>query len=455
MRLPLPRTLKARAIVIFFSVFILSQFASLALFERNRDRTVMLAEATDLADRIIGIVNLANSFPAADRQQILAAAETQFLTMFPEIVSIQEVACEVNDFSMLMSERITAAFDKIPGVDAEICVRDLEAPGFFSGTSTMKGFDVLVFVNFPDNEETVFHTILPEGTSLLKDIVMLYILLVGCVALLMGWYLIVKSTAPLERLAKAADEIGANIDKSPMDERGPLEVSRAAQAFNRMQERLARLIHGQTEMLAAISHDLRSAVTRLQLRVELLNDAQERDGLLRVVGDMRWMIQSVLDFVRGHDPQEPARMVNITALVESLCEDLRDEGFSVDYIGGETALNLKCPATALRRGLHNLIDNAIKYGGSAQVALFPDKDQVVIRVEDNGPGIPENHLEAVFQPFFRLDPSRSQKTPGIGLGLAIARNIVASMGGTLVLRNRREGGLAAEMRFPARDSHLR
>jgi len=242
----LPKTLKLRAILILCAAFVLAQTLSLIIFERNRDEVVLFTEAADLSDRIIGIVNLAYSFPEQDRQLILAAAETQFLAMFPDIVPVEEAACQENSFSAQMSERLQEAFAALDGVDAQVCVRSLSLKPLVGRKSELQGFDVMIAVNFPDRSQTVFHAILPEAKSLLQDWVFVYLLLVGGIALLLAWYLIKKAVAPIEQLAHAADEIGINIDSPPLDEGGPLEVSRAAKAFNLMQARLARLLHSQT-----------------------------------------------------------------------------------------------------------------------------------------------------------------------------------------------------------------
>ena len=441
-------SLTARATLILCAVFVLSQIASLWLFEQNRDRNILLTEATDLADRIAGIVNLANSFPRRDREEILAAAETQFLATFPDLVSIDEVACQENAFSRRMSQRIDQSFMDIPGLDAQICVRSLKLPAFAGKQKETRGFDVLVFISFPDSGQTIFHAILPEARSLLADSLLTYFLILALLALSLAWFMMKKTTAPIARLAAAADSIGTNLDSPPMEEKGPPEVTRAAQAFNRMQERLARLLHGQTEMLAAISHDLRSAATRLQLRAEMLENEQERDGLLRVVSDMKQMIESVLAYVRGYESSEPVRMVNMTALVESLCDDLRDEGAPVTVETRCGAANLLCRASLVRRGLQNIIDNAIKYGGGAHLLLHCDDENLTITVTDSGPGIPEDQIDAVVQPFYRLEQSRNTQTGGIGLGLAITQNIVQTMGGELRLANRPHGGLQVDILLP-------
>jgi signal transduction histidine kinase len=443
----LPKTLKTRIILILCAFFLLSHIISLIIYENNRDKTILLTEATDLAARIEGIVKLASGFPSEDREEILVAAETQFLAMFPETDLLKDIDCQSNTFSELMSEYLQQTFQAIPGVSADVCLREFDTSQLLSSEHSLRGFDVLVSINFPDSEPTVFHAVLPEGQSLLKDRVIIYLLVSIISALLIAWYLIRKTVGPLERLADAANSFGANIDAPSLDESGPAEVTLAANAFNRMQAHLQQLVHGQTEMLAAISHDLRSAITRLQLRTELLQNEAERDGLLRVIEDMGLMIQSVLDYIRGIDPTETPKKINITALVESLCEDLREEGYAVTFHGEDINYSRICRPAAFRRGLQNLIDNAIKYGVEARVSVHQQDNQFCISVQDSGQGIPEDQLELALKPFYRLEKSRNAATGGIGLGLSVAVNVFRAHGGTLILSNLPAGGLEAKVTF--------
>lgn len=443
----LPKTIRSRTILVLFFAFLLSQAVSLAIYEINRDKTILLTEATDLADRIIGVVNLAHAFPTRDRQRILAAAETQFLTTFPQSGHLEDESCRDNDFSRRLSESLTVAFADMPDFSAQVCLRRLKPVPLLTGRGPAHGFDVLVEINFPDNEHALFHAILPEGESLIHDAVVFYLLFSSLVALLLAGYLIRKTVAPLSRLAHAADSIGTNIDAPPLPESGPSEVATAARAFNRMQRRLARLVHGQREILAAVSHDLRTAATRLQLRAELLRDPEEREGMLRVVADMKLMIQSVIDFVRGVEPSETPRKTNLCALVESLCHDLQAEGYPVHCEPANGDFTLECRPASLRRALQNIIDNGIKYGAEVQVTMESDAQAIRIIVQDRGPGIPTAELSAVLQPFYRLEKSRNSNTGGVGLGLSIASNIVQAHGGEMVLENA-DNGLRVKIALP-------
>jgi signal transduction histidine kinase len=255
------------------------------------------------------------------------------------------------------------------------------------------------------------------------------------------------ATRPLKALADAADELGRNIDRAPMPETGPVEVTRAARAFNTMQQRLAGHIRERTATLAAMSHDLKTPVNRLRLRAELLDDTELKKKISQDLEEMESMIRGTLEFMRGGQSAEQARPVDVNALLESLQADAQDTGAEVAVEGMATAPYAGRPQ-ALKRCLGNLLDNAVKYGGSATMIVDDAPNRLIIRVRDRGPGIPELELERVFEPFYRLEASRSRDTGGTGLGLSIARQIAQLHGGTLILRNIKEGGLEAVLTLP-------
>jgi signal transduction histidine kinase len=351
------------------------------------------------------------------------------------------------------------AFAEVPGIHSEMCLREFSSTKLIPFVNSQHGFDVLITVHFADGERTVFHAFLPEGESLLRDAVLIYLCILLIVALLIAGFLIKKTIVPLERLAQAADEIATGTATIKLAEQGPEEISKAARAFNQMQERIQRLLRAQTDMLTAISHDLRSAVTRLHLRTELLANEEERQAMLRVVQDMGSMIQSMLDFVRGQDPSEPLKKVDLHTLVESLCEDMASEGHALTYRSlssadqNQTWLTM-CRPVALRRALQNIIDNALKYGKCAEVSTAIENKHFIITVTDEGPGIPEEQLENVLLPFFRLEKSRNTDTGGIGLGLAIAYNIIREYGGKMQIGNV-EKGLRVSLILPEKPSQNR
>jgi signal transduction histidine kinase len=444
----IPDTLKARSLMLLAIIFVSSHALSLFIYESNRDKSILLTEAADLAQRIGGIVDLAYSFPAEQRTNILNAAQTQFISTFPDIVPLDNSACQHSVFSAEVEKRIDAAFAHHPDYRVEVCVRGEEGLRDFFNIATRHALDMLVNIQFPDGETTSFHAALPRANSLFGEAILIYLALVTLSALLLAWHLIARLIEPINQLGTAATDIGSNLDATPLPENGPRELRAASKAFNSMQSRLKQLVNGQTEIFAAISHDLKSALTRLQLRAEMLENENERQGMERVVNDMRQMVVSIIEFIRVGNSSEPRRNLNLSYLVEDIAEDLIEEGKAVQHVV-EPDITYLCQATQLRRAIVNLIENALKYANNATIELHKNEEAITISVCDNGPGIPEEHLENVLRPFFRVEPSRNDATGGQGLGLSITHGIVQAHGGELVLRNRVEGGLCAEMRLLA------
>jgi len=254
-------------------------------------------------------------------------------------------------------------------------------------------------------------------------------------------------TRPLSTLAHAADELGRDIHRPPLPERGPREVRAAAAAFNTMQARLRDYIYERTRILTAVSHDLRTPITRMRLRAELLTDEELKIKLTRDLKEMEDMTNATLSFLRGVEEREPLRSVDLMALLESLETDSVDTGYDVT-LQGRVSRPVMLRPRALRRLLDNLVTNAIRYGKKAMVTVEDIGAAVVVRVRDAGPGIPPEELGKVFEPFYRLEAARSQEGGGTGLGLSIARNIAELHGGTLILQNHPAGGLEAILTLP-------
>jgi signal transduction histidine kinase len=253
---------------------------------------------------------------------------------------------------------------------------------------------------------------------------------------------------PLETFAEAAQRFGINVDSPPLDERGPSEIKRAAQAFNQMQQRIRMFVQERMQMIAAISHDLKTPLTRLQLRTDFIEDETQRTKALEDLKEMQVILDSTLSFAREHSNNEARTQVDLAVLVQSLCDDTADAGHEAGYQGPEH-LTYYCSPVSIRRALSNVINNAIQYGQSAEVALKQSRDSITIEVADHGPGIPQDKHEQVFSPFFRLEKSRSRETGGTGLGLAVARTVIRQHGGDVELADRKSGGLRVIITLPA------
>jgi len=252
---------------------------------------------------------------------------------------------------------------------------------------------------------------------------------------------------PLQQLSAAAERLGRERSVTPIPEMRIPEYKAIADSFNDMQTRLKRFVDERTQMLAAISHDLNTPLTRLRLLAEDLSDRRQREQVLSDINEMEMMIQSSLAFARDDSRQEPSVSVDIASLLISLCDTVSDAGQSARYRGPDHAF-LSCRPVALRRAIANLIDNGCKYGGQVVVDLAVVDKAVEIRITDQGPGIAEEDREKAFTPFQRLESSRNRQTGGTGLGLPIARDIIRSHGGDIVLQNGREEGLIVTVRLP-------
>ncbi len=267
------------------------------------------------------------------------------------------------------------------------------------------------------------------------------------VALAVSAWAVRRASKPLSMLAAGAERLGVDVDAPPLAEAGPREVRSAAKAFNEMQARLQRLIRDRTQMLAAISHDLRTPITRMRLRAEFVEDADARTRMLADLDEMETMIAATLAFARDDVAREPAAALDLAALLATVVADAADSGKRASYDGPDR-LPFHGRMTALRRAFTNLVDNAVAYGGAARVRLVDGASEVTVTVDDDGPGLPEAERERVFDPFYRVEGSRSRETGGVGLGLAVVRAAARAHGGEIRLANRPEGGLRATVTLP-------
>jgi signal transduction histidine kinase len=260
------------------------------------------------------------------------------------------------------------------------------------------------------------------------------------------WFAVRQAIRPLADLAAAADALDPNKKSPALSDKGPSEVAHAARAFNAMRDRITHYLEERVQILAAISHDLQTPITRMRLRADMADDSPEKVKLLQDLAEIERLVQDGIAYARSsHGNGEKLSRIDLSSFIESLCYDYQDTGKPVSVSSMVTGTVATKPH-ALRRILSNFIDNALKFGGSAEISVERRGDgDIVITVMDCGPGIPEDQLEAAMQPFFRLEQSRNRETGGTGLGLAIAQQLTAAIGGQMRLYNRAGGGLAAEI----------
>ena len=262
----------------------------------------------------------------------------------------------------------------------------------------------------------------------------------------LAWAFARRLSRPIRNFAQAADRIGREANAPPVPLEGPAELQVAAQALNGMQARIAEYVRERTAMVAAIAHDLRTPLARIAFRIEAAPEVV-RDPVHADIREMTAMIATTLEYAKGVSTQAERADVDLGALLEALVSAARDMGRSVD-LGTRGSVVVHGDAGALRRLFQNLLDNALAFGGEATVEAAAEGEAVIVQVMDRGPGLPQDMLERVFEPFRRNDPSRNRTTGGVGLGLTIARSLARDHGGTLTLANRAGGGLVATVRLP-------
>jgi signal transduction histidine kinase len=263
-----------------------------------------------------------------------------------------------------------------------------------------------------------------------------------------SWFVMTGLLGPLRRLAWASERLGRGEDIDALPERGPQEVRELTAGFNRMQDRLTRFVADRTRVLAALGHDLRSPLTAMRVHSEMVEEDETRESLVATVEEMQSMVEATLTFAKGLSGNEPMQDVDLQSFLEALRGDMVVPFVLSD--GPEVTVRLR--PNAIRRALRNVIENAVRYGGSATLGWISAEGEIEISVIDRGPGIPTAELERVFDPFFRLEESRSMETGGHGLGLSIARSILRAQGGEISLANHPDGGLIATIRLPVAET---
>jgi len=454
----LPSTLFGRLVLVLLGGLLLAQLLGAAILLRDRATVLYEASGLSAAQRIAGIVRVFDTLTPEQRRLMVSAVSTADLR-----VALGETPA-ANGISGdgMYTAHLRAILHRALGDDRALRVALLEpgagpvAPGpmgapdggpmmgmhmGFMGGMPLRGTSFLVQARLQDGQWVTITQRLPEEPfawpyKLLLTLAVLLVSVVALSLLAVRWL-----TRPLGVLAVAADELGRDIRRAPLAEKGPAEVRRAAAAFNTMQARLQTYLREREQMLAAVSHDLRTPITRLRLRAELIEDEALREKFTRDLAEMEAMTSDALDFLRGARVNEPVQPVDVLALLESLQADMEEAGQAVQVHG--QAAPYPARPLAFKRCLANLLENAVKYGTRAEARIEDDGRELRITITDDGPGIPEAELERVFEPFYRVESSRSRETGGVGLGLSVARDIVRAHGGELTLRNRPEGGLEA------------
>jgi signal transduction histidine kinase len=458
-----PRSLFGRLVLVLAAGLAAAALATAWINRSERGELLYRAGGMQLAQRIADISRLLDSLPAEERRRVAAIFSAPPLAVSLGGPPLEPPADPEEDFQLAMFKRVLgfalgeglqARVARAPGARVPAARTPGPVPPMMHGQMGpgMRGLGpggafFVVQVALRDGTRVNFDSFLsPQDADVPLRLAATLVILLGTVvalsALAVRWV-----TKPLSTLATAAEKLGEDINRAPLPVAGPAEVRRAAKAFNTMQSRLARFIGDRTRIVAAMSHDLKTPLTRLRLRTETLEDEALQAKFARDIDEMESMIAQTLDFMRDAASAEPAQPVNVMSLLESLQADYQDAGQAFE-IKGRVAQPLAGKPRALRRCLSNLLDNAFRYGQRPSVEVDDGARELTLRVLDEGPGIPQAELERAFEPFYRGEASRSRETGGTGLGLGIARNIARAHGGELTLSNRAGGGLEATLTLP-------
>lgn len=453
-----PRTLGGQLIALLLAALAVAQFVALVIYADERSNALRQADRFGLLESTASVFRVLLMAPPDSRPELARAASSPRVRIWisdeSAVTNPAPASAVPGAIVRLFAERERVRFLFI-GEDATT-VRWPSPPDDRVTITTRLPFqdnlsDIVVSAPLPEgnwlNAQTQIGTepIRWAWPSIASTVVMVIAILAITV------FTTRRATKPLRALAARADALGRGAPEPPLPVEGPDEMRRVTAAFNQMQERLQRFVADRTRMIAAIGHDLRTPITSLKLRAELLDDEEAKAKMTATLNEMQQMVEATLAFARDEAAQEETRSVDLAALVASVVDDHADLGKDVRF-AETTRLTYRCRPNTLRRAISNLIDNAVTYGKRARVSLTVANGGPAIAIEDRGPGIPEAQLDNVFQPFVRLEESRNLATGGVGLGLSIARSIVLAHGGELTLHNRSGGGLVAEIRLPAGDA---
>jgi len=454
-----PKSLFAQTLLILLAGLAVSYLVGTWIYAGDRQAAVREVGGLAAAQRVANLTRLiAETAPDARQHVVDALSDPTFRVALaaspPAFAKAEDQTAASGVIEDFLAQQLTAGTTR----EVRVAVSGVLGSPFFMmanhpmpvgmmmhAATQWRGLQVAV--ELADGSWLSFTTALPDTGPAFSWQFILSLAVMTLIVFAVSAWAVRRVTAPLGVLAHASERLGKDMNAPALPEIGTVEMRQASRSFNQMQERIQRLVENRTRLLAAISHDLRTPLTLLRLRAENVESAEERAKMLATIADMDAMIGATLAFAKDEAAAEPRQRADLGALLSSIIDDMADAGLPVG-LDSCAAVIVECQPAALKRALTNLLDNAVKYGKRAQAALRTTAEHVEITIDDQGPGIPEADLTRVFQPFYRVEASRSRETGGIGLGLAIALSIVQAHGGELKLTNRREGGLRATVTLP-------
>lgn len=480
-----PKTLSARLVLLMLVTLVLVQSVSVLVYLKDRNEIINTASARLMVQRIAALVRLMDQSDPVQYEAILKATENPQLALrlsAEPVVADKSAKGEAAAMQQRLYQQtdrtaeqfIWVTYDRQTLFDGAECEDEAKKtprpPERFSrggdheywqwGHPPRPGdvgrhgppdkhwpFELTVAVLLDNGTWLNIRAGTANDLSLWNWRSAMGLLLIGILVVGLMIWMLRSNTLPLRKLAEAADRIGRGVDTEPLAEEGAEEVRSTIQAFNRMQDRQQRFIKDRTLMLAAISHDLRTPITKLRLQSEFVTDQEIQIKMLKTLGDMESMLTATMNFARDEVQNEASRPTDLVSLVQSLCDDLIATGANIETDLPER-LVCECKPMGMRRMVGNVLENAVKYADAATVKLQAEPGHIVLTVTDNGPGIDASLFEQVFTPFYRVEDSRNRDTGGMGLGLSVVRSIAHLHGGEVRLDKAESGGLLVEITLP-------
>jgi signal transduction histidine kinase len=463
------RSLAAQFIGFMLFALVISQILSFSITRNEQENALFLAAKSEFLSRTVSITRLIESVPRDLRQEALSASETSYSRFWitqgvPADANVWRDAAarelarplantvDTPHFATVVppvsierdAERFRSANANQPWASPSSQVWTLAQPARFTYLDGTNGFGLVVELGEGNWLNSAYYR--AEANPWWNSRSLFSLAIAAAILSLIGIVAARQIARPLRRLATSAEAIGRGENVEVLPEVGPDDIRLTTAAFNRMQARLFRFVEDRTRMLAAIGHDLRTPLTSLRLRAEFVTDADAQQRMLATIDEIQTMTEAMIALARGEATVEETRTVDLNALLGSLCDDMADLGQPVEYVDGKKTV-YRCRPDGLRRAIRNVIENAVRYGGLAHVSIDGTPSTIDIVVQDSGPGIPDIMKGKVFEPFFRLESSRSRETGGVGLGLSIARAIIRHHGGDILL-SANDPGLKVVLSLP-------
>ncbi|CAK0761077.1 histidine kinase [uncultured Gammaproteobacteria bacterium] len=440
-----PDSIAARTLLTLFFGLTLSHIASIVVFTSEKMEVMALTNEGQALGRMATITRLLLEVPEAYHPSILSTVNDSLLQV--KITSASQTSAPQTfandpDLRSRLSRLLAGTPTQVIAVSTHKWGEDSDLSGLYRFALNAQMMIIRLMHGEAMDREITVHLVLPGGKEVtfichpfdrhppVFGHAAISVTIMAAAIFLFSLLVVRHLTTPLNKVVQAAETLGRDVYAPPLVESGPHESRVVARAFNDMNRKIREYVEDRTQMIAAISHDLRTPITQLRLRAEFIEDDEERGRFLATLSEMEAMLRATLFLARDQAEREAKRVVDLAGLLSSICDDMADTGQPVRF-EHEGKLPYPCRPLAMKRALTNVIENSVKYGEEAEVSILTENDWLVITVQDRGPGIPENEWDNVFRPFYRVDQSRSRETGGAGLGLSVTASVIRDHFGTV------------------------